>query len=212
VFDKFTRDRFCILSRYSVTEQDVGRLRGCSLTKPPQIRSTRTVAKSRLFEIEEVELHFSNGHQARYERLGGNASGVLVVPVTEDGMMLLIREYAVGFERYELGFVKGRVEIEESPQFAAAREMREEIGFDAGEFRLLASVSLTPAYSSYRTFIFLAMGLHESPLVGDEPEELETVTWPLSDLEQLRRRDDFTDARCLLATYLVDQALVHEDG
>jgi len=34
----------------------------------------------------------------------------------------------------------------------------------------------------------------------------------LSDLERLRRRDDFTDARCLLATYLAHQALNHEDG
>ena len=108
--------------------------------------------------------------------------------------------------------VPGRVEVGESPQLAAAREMQEEIGFDAGELRPLATVSLTPAYSSYRTFIFLAMGLYESPLEGDEPEELETVPWALSDLERLRRRDDFTDARCLLATYLVHQALAHEDG
>ena len=182
------------------------------MTKLPQIRSTSIVAKSRLFEIEDVELHFSNGHQAHYERLGGSAGGVLVVPVTKDGMILLVREYAVGVERYELGFVKGRVEIGESPQFAAAREMQEEIGFDAGELRLLATVSLTPAYSNYRTFMFLATDLYESSLEGDEPEELETVSWALSDLERLRRRDDFTDARCLLATYLAHQALAHEDG
>ena len=183
------------------------------MTKSPQIRSTTTIAKSRLFEIEEVELHFSNGHQARYERLAGSASGgVLVVPVTEDGMILVVREYAVGFERYELGFVKGRVESGESPQSAAAREMQEEIGFDAAEFRLLATVSLTPAYSSYRTFIFLAIGLYESSLKGDEPEELETEHWALSNLEHLRRRDDFTDARCLLATYLVHQELAHKEG
>ena len=36
------------------------------------------------------------------------------------------------------------------------------------------------------------MGLYESSLEGDEPEELETVPWALSDLERLRRRDDFT--------------------
>ena len=182
------------------------------MTKLPQIRSTSIVAKSRLFEIEDVELHFSNGHQAHYERLGGSAGGVLVVPVTKGGMILLVREYAVGVERYELGFVKGRVEIGESPQFAAAREMQEEIGFDAGELRLLATVSLTPAYSSYRTFIFLAMGLYESSLEGDEPEELEIVPWDVSDLEQLRLRDDFTDARCLLATYLAYEALAQEHG
>lgn len=170
------------------------------------------MATSRLFKIEEVELHFANGNQARYERLGGSACSVLVVPIVEDDRILLIREYAVGVERYELGFVKGRVENGESPQLAAAREMQEEIGFDAGEFRLLATVSLTPGYSSYRTFIFLAMELYESPLEGDEPEELETVPWALSELEQLRKRDDFTDARSILATYLAFQELAPKDG
>ena len=185
---------------------------GCHLTKLPRIQSTKTVAKSRLFEIEEVKLRFANGSQAHYERLGGSAGGVLVVPVTEDGMILLVREYAVGVERYELGFGKGKVEIGESPQFAASREMQEEIGFDAVELRLLATVSLTPAYSSYRTFIFLAMELYESPLEGDEPEELETVPWALSELEQLRQRGDFTDARSILATYLAFQELASKDG
>jgi ADP-ribose diphosphatase len=159
-----------------------------------------------------VELRFANGHQAHYERLGGNAGGVLVVPVTGEGMILLIREYAVGVERYELGFVKGRIESGESPQIAAAREMREEIGFDAGELQLLTTVSIMPAYSSYRTFIFLAMDLYESPLEGDEPEELQTVPWALSDLERLRQRDDFTDSRCLLATYLAQQTLADDYG
>lgn len=182
------------------------------MTKLPQVRSTRTVAKSRLFEIEEVELDFANGSRAHYERVVGTAGGVLVVPVTEDDLILLVREYAVGFERYELGFVKGRVENGESPQSAAAREMQEEIGFNAIEFRLLAAASLTPAYSGYKTFIFLAMGLYESSLDGDEPEELETVPWALTDLERLRQRDDFTDARCLLATYLVYQELGRKDG
>ena len=156
-----------------------------------------------------MELYFSNGHRARYERLGGSGTGVLVVPVTEEGKILLVREYAVGFERYELGFVKGRVENGESPQTAAAREMQEEIRCNAAEFQLLATVSLTPAYSSYRTFIFLANGLYESSLKGDEPEELTIVPWALVDLEQLRRRDDFTDARCLLTTYLINQELAH---
>jgi ADP-ribose diphosphatase len=164
-----------------------------------------------LFEIEEVELHFSNGYQAHYERLRGSTGGVLVVPVIEDDIILLVREYAVGVERYELGFVKGRVEIGESPEAAAVREMQEEIGFNARELQLLAAVSLTPAYSSHKTFIFLAMDLYESPLEGDEPEELETVPWALSDLERLRCRDDFTDARCLLATFLASQALAHEN-
>ena len=66
----------------------------------------------------------------------------------------------------------------------------------------LATVSLTPAYSDYRTHIFLAQDLFASPLLGDEPEPLETQSWRLSDLPELRAREDFSDARSILATYL----------
>ncbi len=179
------------------------------MEKVPKIHSRKIVASSRLFEVEEVELHFSNGNHARYERLASMGGSVLVVPIADDGQILLIREYAVGFERYELGFVKGRIEDGESPKCAAAREMREELGFDASTFQLLDTVTIAPAYSGYKTFIFLAQDLYESPLVGDEPEELEVLPWPMSDLEHLRDRDDFTDARCLLATYLLRDVLEH---
>ena len=176
------------------------------MTKLPVINRVKTVAKSRLFDIEEVELHFSNGTRAFYERLAGTGTGgVLVVPLVRGNMILLVREYSVGFERYELGFVKGRIENGESAEAAAVRELREEIGFDAKQLRLLTSVSLWPNYSPFQTFIFLASSLYESPLAGDEPEELETLSWPIENLASLRNRDDFTDARCLLATYLIEE-------
>lgn len=178
------------------------------MTKLPQIKSIRTVAKSRLFDIEEVDLQFSNGNQACYERLGGSSTGgILVVPLLDNDTILLVREYSVGFERYELGFVKGRVENGESPESAAGREMQEEIGFGAKEYRFLTSVSLWPNYSPFWTSIFLATDLYESSLKGDEPEALEIVPYPISNIELLRRSDDFTDARSMLATYLIQDNL-----
>ena len=91
--------------------------------------------------------------------------------------------------------------------FDEEREMQEETGFAARELVQLASVALTPAYSNYRTFIFLARDLYADSRPGDEPEALQTRTWPLRDLACLRSRDDFSDARSLLATYLVQDEI-----
>ena len=113
----------------------------------------------------------------------------------------------MGLQRYELGFVKGRIDAGETPDQAAHRELREETGFAAGMIERLATVSLTPAYSNYQTHVFIAQDLFESPLDGDEPETLETTQWPLADLYGLRSREDFSDARSLLATYLVSEKL-----
>ena len=68
------------------------------MTRGPTILSTRTVTSSRLFKVEEVGLRFANGQQVSYERLAGHSGSVLVVPITADDGLLLIREYAVGFE------------------------------------------------------------------------------------------------------------------
>ena len=169
----------------------------------PEILKKTPVATSRLFSIEQVDLRFSNGTETCFERLVGQGNGaVLVVPMQTEETLLLIREYAVGVERYELSFVKGRVDAGETTQQAAHRELREETGFDAKRMEALATVSLTPAYSDYRTHIFLAQDLFASPLLGDEPEALETESWRLSDLPELRGREDFSDARSILATYL----------
>lgn len=80
--------------------------------KGPEILAQKTVAESRLFKIEALDLAFSNGTKRTYERMkpsGRNA--VMMVPITEHGDILLVREYAAGTERYELGFPKGLIDL-----------------------------------------------------------------------------------------------------
>ena len=73
-----------------------------SSKKLPKILTAQVVAKSRLFEIQSVDLAFSNGELRTYERFKpGNQQAVMMVPIDGDDL-LLIREYSVGPERYEL--------------------------------------------------------------------------------------------------------------
>ena len=75
----------------------------------PEPRYTREIARSRLFRIEGVGLAFSNGTQVKFERVASNnpAGAVLAVPITTAGEVLMIREYAVGTDRYELALPEG---------------------------------------------------------------------------------------------------------
>ncbi|MFW6278080.1 MAG: ADP compounds hydrolase NudE [Halorhodospira sp.] len=176
----------------------------------PETLHCSTVARSRLFRVEAVGLRFSNGVEVEYERLGGGAAGaVLVVPVSERGEVLLIREYAAGTERYELGLPKGRVERGEDPLQAANRELMEEVGCGAERLTSLRSVTLAPAYFSHRTEIILAEQLFDHRLPGDEPEPIEVVPWLLDDLERLLAEADLTEARSIAALYVARDYLAH---
>lgn len=172
--------------------------------KKPKILNIETIAKTRLFEIEQLDLEFSNGVHARYERLKGSKRGaVLIVPMLDDDTVLLIREYAAGLHRYELGFPKGKIEGDEHILDAANREIQEEVGYASRKLDHINSITLAPGYLGHTTHIVLARDLYECTAEGDEPEEIEVVPWRLSELGKLMSRDDFTEARSIAALYMV---------
>ncbi len=173
------------------------------MNKKPQILKTETIASSRFFEIESVDLRFSNGVDAHWERLISRGHGaVLIVAIDADDNLLLVREYGVGVERYELAFPKGKMEAGEDPAQAALREMKEETGYGSRDIRLMQTVSLAPGYFNHHTHLMLARDLYPEKLAGDEPEPLELVRWPITDVDALLARDDFTEARSMAALFL----------
>lgn len=170
---------------------------------PPEILAKQTVAQSRLFAIEALDLRFSNGEHRTYERMKPSGRhAVMMVPITEQGDILLVREYAAGTERYELGFPKGLIDSGETPQQAAERELKEEIGFGAQKLTPLKEVVLAPSYFSSKMTLFIAEQLYSEQLEGDEPEPLEVVRWPLAQAEELLTHLDFCEARSITALLL----------
>jgi len=113
----------------------------------PEILNTDIIAQSRLFKVESVALRFSNGVERTYERMkGGGHGAVMMVPVDADNNLILIREYAVGTERYELGFPKGAIDKGETSRIAANRELMEEVGVGAKTLTFLKEINLAPSY------------------------------------------------------------------
>lgn len=174
------------------------------MPEKPVILKKSTIAASRLFRVEELEITFSNGEQRTFERLArGRSNGaVLVVPMLDNETVLLIREYSAGVDRYELGLPKGRIDAGESMFAAANRELKEEIGYGARFLHHLTSLSIAPQYMQHMTDIIIAMDLYPEKLKGDEPEELEVVPWKLSQLQRLLTLGECTEARSIAALFM----------
>lgn len=178
---------------------------------PPRVLSRRSVARSRLFHVEEVELLFSNGARTSYERLTGSGRGaVMIVPMLDAQTVLLIREYAAGTHRYELALPKGLVESGEDLLEAANREIKEEIGHGARDLRQLGALTVAPGYMSHTTHIILARDLYPERLPGDEPEDIQVIPWQLGHLNRLISREDCTEARSIAALYMTREYLKDE--
>lgn len=174
----------------------------------PVIHDRRERRPADLFRVEQLDLEFANGVRRTYERLISRGVGaVIVVAMPDDDHVLLIREYACGVHRYELGLPKGRLEPGESYTEGANRELQEECGYGARSLTELGHLTLAPGYMTHRTHVILARDLYESRLPGDEPEEIEVVRWPMNDLVSLIRREDCTEGRSIAALYMARDML-----
>ncbi|CNL09085.1 ADP compounds hydrolase NudE [Yersinia mollaretii] len=177
----------------------------------PKILKIETVARSRLFTVEAVDLAFSNGVQRIYERMRpSNREAVMIVPIIGNDL-LLIREYAVGIEEYELGFPKGLIDPGEGVLEAANRELMEEVGFGAERFDYLTKLTMAPSYFSSKMNIVIAHSLYPQSLEGDEPEPLPQVRWPIANMMALLDEPDFCEARNVSALFLA-QAFLSRAG
>jgi len=184
-----------------------------SWPQKPAILDRRSVARSRLFHVESLDLRFSNGEERTFERLTGSDSGaVMIVAMPDPEHVLLIREYAAGFEDYVLTLPKGLVDPGEDIITAANRELMEECGFGAHNIQPLVELSLAPNYMRHRMQVLLASDLYPKRLPGDEPEPLIVETHSIHELPALLAREDFHEARAIAALYIARDTLIEREA
>lgn len=169
----------------------------------PQILDVRQAAKTAVFEIQAVDLRFANGTERTYERLTpARRPAVMILPLLADSL-LMIREYAVGTERYELTFPKGLIDEGETPEEAANRELQEETGHAARRFTLLHRLYTSPGHMYSPLYVFAAQELYPSERTGDEPEPLQQTAVPAAALHRLLNNPELGDARVLAALFVL---------
>lgn len=188
-----------------------GRYTGPNLPEKilPEVRSREQFRRDSA--MEKVSLRFSNGAEREFYRVLPNPhSAVLVVAMPDANTVVITREYACGLHRYELGLPRGRIDEGEDVLLAANRELQEEAGFAAKRMDYLRTLALAPTYMAHEIHVVLARDLYPSRLPGDEPEEIETLLWPLADIETLALSPEFSEGRALGALLLARAWLARE--
>ncbi len=134
-----------------------------------------------------------------------SADWVLVIPVTHDGQVVLIRQYRHGVQQVVLEVPGGVVDAGESPEAAAARELREETGFSAGRVQLLGTMMPNPAINSASCHVVLAEGCHRTAEPQLDPfEKIDVLLRPLAEVPEMIRCGELSHALVIAAFALMD--------
>ena len=113
---------------------------------------------------------------------------VNVVPVTSDGQLVCIRQWRPGTRKLELEIPGGIVDPNESPEVAAARELREETGYSATTLIPLGSMAPNPAILNNRCYFFAAFDVRPTHTQAlDEGEAITVSLVEVEDVPQLIR-------------------------
>ena len=171
-----------------------------------EIQNRDVAYQGRAFEVERLTVRLPDGVTKVFD-LVQHSPSITVIPVTNDGQILFVRQYRMGAEEMLLELPAGVLEKDEDPQEGARRELREETGMDAGELKLLGSAYLAPGYSSELMYFFLGRQLSPAPLAQDEDEFIQLESLSIEDSLRLARSGEFHDSKTLAALFLAGEDL-----
>ena len=173
---------------------------------PFELLRSEILMKGRAFAIRRDHLKTPDGRETKFEIIEHGGS-VVIIPVDENGNMLLVRQYrhATGQDLLELP--AGTLDGGENPEICAAREIREETGMAAGTLTKVGDFYLAPGYSTEFMVVFLATDLSHNPLEADADEFLSMETVQVAEAIKMAERGEMPDAKSLAALFLAKPSL-----
>ena len=134
----------------------------------------------------------------------------LAVPITDEGQVVVLRQYRFAVQARLLEFPAGTLEEGEDPLESMQRELGEEAGYSAARWDVLGPMLPCPGYSDEMIHCFLARDLTAlaNPPAGDDDEDLEVLQMSPAELDaRLSSGEEWLDGKSVTAWYRAKQLL-----
>jgi len=164
--------------------------------KVGRILKSEVLYEGPVFGVRRDEVIEPKGIRATREVITHPGS-VVVLPVRNDGRIVMIRQYRHATRQYLWELVAGRIEAGETVQAAAARELLEETGYRAKRFRVFLDLFPTPGFLEERMYLLLAEGLKQGKAKPEDDEKIEVRAYRARELRKMMKQGKLRDAKSL---------------
>lgn len=170
------------------------------------IMGTETIYEGRTVTLKVHQVRLEDGRESMRE-IVEHRGAVAMVPLTEDGKVLMVRQFrlATGGELLELP--AGTLDHGENPRDAAMRELEEEVGMRAGSMEELGAFFVSPGWCNEKITVFLARDLTPSEQNLDEDEVVEVVALPFEEALARCASGGGFDAKTMTGLLLAEKML-----
>lgn len=160
------------------------------------ILEQQELLRGRVFKVVRETVQYPDGRVATKDLVRHNGA-VVILPRHNDGRLVLVRQYRHATGGMFLEFPAGTLEIDESPIACAKREIIEETGFAASDWKDLGTLYPAPGFCDEKQFFYYAENLTEAFAEMDEDELIEVVLLTIEEVEARIRNDEFRDGKSL---------------
>jgi len=155
------------------------------------------VYRGAFLDVRRDQIRLPDGGHAQREYIV-HPGAVMVVPLLDDGRLVVERQWRYPLARVMLEFPAGKLDAGEAPLHCGIRELIEETGYRAAEWARAGILHNAIAYSNEGIEVWFARGLTLGERALDAGEFLEVTSASLEELDELARRGELTDAKTLI--------------
>lgn len=157
------------------------------------------VAHGAIIDYYQDTMQIPNGNIVKWDFIQHKGAAA-VVPVDEQGRIIMVRQYRNALERYTLEIPAGGLQSAEEPTMdAALRELEEETGYHAEHVEMLITVRTTVAFCNEKIDIYLATGLVPGKQHLDEDEYVQVGAYTLEELTEKIFAGEIQDSKTVAA-------------
>jgi ADP-ribose pyrophosphatase len=165
---------------------------------------SREAFRGKLLHVFDDRVRLPDGHESRREYVR-HPGAVIIVPFLDAETLLLERQFRYAMGRHFIEFPAGKMEPGEPPLDTAKRELLEETGYAAGEWKHLATTHPCIGYSDEVIELFVARGLSYEGHRRDAGEFLEVLQLRRADILAAIRSGTITDTKTVFAMLWLEQ-------
>jgi ADP-ribose pyrophosphatase len=165
-----------------------------------------TLLRGHFLTLKRDTVRLPDGKTATREYLE-HPGAVMIIPLLDDGRVLMERQYRYPVERVMIEFPAGKLDAQEGARSCAERELLEETGYTAAEWIFLTHVHPVISYSTERIDIYLARGLSAGERKLDEGEFIDTFAAEPRELLEWVRGGLITDVKTVIGAFWLEKIL-----
>ncbi len=160
--------------------------------------SSECVYDGKIMKVCRDDVEIATGKHS-FREVVHHSGGVVIAALKDDNTILTVKQFRYPLKQTIIELPAGKLEKDENPDLAAARELEEETGYKAKNWKSLGFIYTSPGYSDEKLYLYLATGLE---FVGEHPDDgevLKAYEYPLDEFIQKVKSGEISDAKTVCA-------------